>query len=360
MIGLIGLRDDERAEQHDGAHGVVLWSDVNSCPEPAGERGKLPHIPRMRSLPLPDLLRGLILQRGWSTTAAAHAARISPVAAQRWCSSLTSAATTWLRMVSTFRAEVRISRGDDTWVIPAPPASPQVRERLRRSWRQRRFIHYLRAVTVQNPRLKRTEREQKARTYVANEEARLVSGVEDARRRMSTVLLAGEISGMRESVQALIRASHITPDELAFASGVSTEAAAAANEAEDDGRLLPLRRLLAALDARLEIRLPSANQIVIARSSSEPVHSRKTPTSFQRTPQRTSASTNHDGSNVRSTLDREAILALYDAGTPITVIADKAGISRQRVHSIAKSSGRHLRRAITADLRAQQADMILA
>ena len=315
----------------------------------------------MRTLALPDLLRGLILQNGWSTTAAAHTAGISPVAAQRWSSGLTTAAAIWLRLVATFRAEIRVVCGDDAWVVSVPIVAQPVRERERRTWRNRRFLHYLHAITAQNHTLKRAERESRARSYVANEEARIVSGIEEARRRMATVLLAGEIDGMRAAVQALVRASHITAGELCFASGVGIDAASAANAALDDGRLMTLRRLLAALDARLELHLPSSNRMVIARVDISRMHKTAPfPESAQASSHRSSVDVNHDGSDVRSSIEREAILKLYDAGIPITQIAEQAGISRQRVHAIAKSAGRTLRRTRTAEVRTREAELLLS
>lgn len=319
----------------------------------------------MRTLAIPDLLRGLILQKGWSTTAAAHAAGISPVAAQRWSTGLATAAATWLRLISAFRAEVRIACGDDCWVIAVLAVAQPVRERERRAWRNRRFLHYLHAIAAQNSKLKRMERESRARSYVANEEARIVAGIEEARRRMTTVLIAGEIEGMRAAVQALIRASHISTDELSFASGVGSDAASAANEAANDGRLLPLRRLLAVLDARLELHLPSGNRVVIARVDANRSSNRSRippsiPAASRTTTRRRLIDVDHDGSEVRSSLERESILKLYDAGIPITQIAQQAGISRQRVHAIAKSAGRTLRRAKAAVERAQEAELLLS
>ena len=92
---------------------------------------------------LPQLLRGLVLQRGWSITAAGHAAGISPVAADRWCSQVTDAAATWLRLMSAFRADVRIVQGQEIWAIQVPTIAQQARERDRRSWRHRRDLSYL-------------------------------------------------------------------------------------------------------------------------------------------------------------------------------------------------------------------------
>jgi DNA-binding phage protein len=311
----------------------------------------------MRMLPLPDLLRGLILHRGWSPTAAGHAAGISPLAAERWCSEQTSAASTWLRLIAGFRAQVVIVRGVDSWAVQVPTVASPVRERERRTWRQRRFVHYLHAIAAQNTRLKRSEREQRARTYVANEEARIVAGIEEARRRMATVLLAGEVAGMRTALQALARASNLSADELAFSAGVSGDATAKALSLTDDGRLMPLRRLLAALDARLELHLPSNTRVVIARCDacveprppSEPAATHR----VRRVPAR------HDGSTSRSRLDRDEVLRLYDAGLPITQIASSAGISRQRIHAIAKSAGRTLRRVAAAEARSREAAGIL-
>lgn len=312
----------------------------------------------MRTLPLPDLLRGLILHRGWSATAAAHAAGISPLAADRWCSEQTSAASTWLRLIAGFRAQVVIVRGAEAWAVQVPTVASQARERERRTWRQRRFVHYLHAIAAQNAKLKRVEREQRAHTYVANEEARIVAGIEEARRRMATVLLAGEVAGMRAALQALARASNLSADELSFSSGVGTDATGKALTLTEDGRLMPLRRLLAALDARLELHLPSKARVVIARCDACAGDDQR---STQDTPSRPAKrdSAQHDGSASRSRLDRDEVLRLYDAGLPITQIASSAGISRQRIHAIAKSAGRTLRRVVVAEARSREAAEIL-
>jgi DNA-binding phage protein len=314
----------------------------------------------MRTLALPELLRGLILQRGWSVTAAGHAAGISPLAADRWCREQTSVATTWLRLIAGFRAQVVIVRGADVWSVQVPTVASQVRERERRTWRQRRFVHYLNSIATQNEKLKRAEREQRARTYVANEEARIVASIEDARRRMTTVLLAGEISGMRAVIQALARSSNLSADELSFSAGVSADATSQALNLPADGRLMPLRRLLAALDARLELHLPSGSRVVIARCDAMPEEPTAKPSAAS-TKARTAPRNDgrHDGSASRSSLDRDEVLRLYDAGIPITQIASQAGISRQRVHALAKSTGRTLRRAVVAEQRTREAEMLL-
>lgn len=319
----------------------------------------------MRTLPLPDLLRGLILHRGWSATAAAHAAGISPLATDRWCSEQTSAASTWLRLIAGFRAQVVIVRGTESWAVQTPTVASPARERERRTWRQRRFVHYLHAIAAQNDKLKRQEREQRARTYVANEEARIISGIEEARRRMTTVLLSGELPGMRRALQALARASNLSADELSFSAGVSCDATLKALSLENDGRLMPLRRLLAVLDARLELHLPSGARVVIARCdaatrAADSQDAGTSPSASTLTARSRHQRVNHDGSASRSTLGREEVLRLYDAGLPITQIATSAGISRQRVHAIAKAAGRTLRRAVTAESRAREAAEILA
>ncbi|MBA3697968.1 MAG: hypothetical protein H0W78_03735 [Planctomycetes bacterium] len=317
----------------------------------------------MRTLALPDLLRGLIFQRGWSITAAAHAAGISPLAVDRWCKEQTSAATTWLRLIAGFRAQVVIVRGGDVWSVQVPTVASQARERERKTWRHRRFVHYLHAIAVQNDKLKRSEREQRARTYVANEEARIVASIEEARRRMTTVLLAGELVGMRPALQALARAANLSADELSFASGVGCDATGKALILAADGRLMPLRRLLAALDARLELHLPSGARVVIARCDAtayEHTSSANSATTTRTTRSIRQDRAQHDGSASRSRLDRDEVLRLYDAGLPITQIASSAGISRQRVHAIAKSAGRTLRRVVVAAARSREAAEILA
>jgi DNA-binding phage protein len=314
----------------------------------------------MRTLSLPDLLRGLILSRGWSVTAAGHASGISPLAVERWCREQTTAATTWLRLVAGFRAQVVIVRGGESWAVQVPAVASQARERDRRLWRQRRFVYYLHTIAAQNERLKRVEREQRARSYVANEEARLVSGIEDARRRMATVLIAGELAGMRAALQSLARASNLGSDELSFSAGVSPDATAKALSLTEDGRLMPLRRLLAALDARLELHLPSGARVVVARCEAcgDPGEARRCDQGA--TSRSAKRDVSHDGSASRSRLERDEVLRLYDAGMPITRIASSAGISRQRVHAIAKSAGRTLRRAVVAEARSREAAEILA
>ena len=315
----------------------------------------------MRTLALPDLLRGLILQRGWSATAAGHAAGISPLATERWCSQQTAAATTWMRLIAGFRAQVLVVQGAETWALQVPTIAAQARERERRTWRQRRFVHYLHAIASQNQKLKRSEREQRARSYVANEEARIDSGIEEARRRMTTVLIAGEVAGMRVAIQALARASHLSADELSFSSGVGADTAAKALTSAEDGRLMPFRRLLAALDARLELHLPSGNRVVIARSDAAIAAMANTAAMAKSTTRlRPQSPVQHDGSASRSCLERDEIMRLYDAGIPITQIAERAGISRQRIHAMAKSAGRTLRRVVVAQQRTREAELLLS
>ena len=201
---------------------------------------------RISGLALPDLLRGLVFQRGWSSTTAALLAGTSPVAVENWLTRMTPAALTWLRLIAAFQCTVLIVRGDESWTINAPPMSKPQRDRGRLSWRNRRFLHYIHAIAVQNKLIKRPERESRAHTYVASEEQRILSEIDAARVRMTAALIAGEIDSMRGAVRALVEASHITADHLAFASGVSFDATALILRAQDDGRLSPLRCLLAA------------------------------------------------------------------------------------------------------------------
>ena len=133
---------------------------------------------------------------------------------------------------------------------------------------------------------------------------------------------------------------------------------------------MPFRRLLAALDARLELHLPSGNRVVIARSDAAiAVFAALTSNANNATRSGASSSSRrlhsrspgqHDGSASRSSLDRDEILRLYDAGHPITQIAERAGISRQRVHAMAKSAGRTLRRAVVAQQRTREAELLLS
>ncbi|HEX3133696.1 MAG TPA: helix-turn-helix domain-containing protein [Planctomycetota bacterium] len=265
-----------------------------------------------------------------------------------------------MRLIAGFRAYVLVVQGAETWAIQVPTVATQARERERRMWRERRFVHYLHAIAAQNQKLKRTEREQRARGYVANEEARIVAGIEEARRRMTTVLLAGEVTGLRAALQALARASHFTSDELFFSSGVGADPTAKALTASDDGRLMPLWRLLAVLDARLELHLPSGSRVVITRADAHDLGDRTAADETTAPRKRARPPGQHDGTASRSRLGRDAVLRLYDAGIPMTQIAEQAGISRQRVHAIAKSAGRVLRRAVVAEARMQEAAEILA
>ena len=321
---------------------------------------------RIPGLALPDLLRGLVFQRGWSSTTAALLAGTSPVAAENWLTRMTPAALTWLRLIAAFQCTVLIVRGDESWTITAPPMSKPQRDRGRQSWRHRRFLHYIHAIAVQNKVIKRPERESRAHTYVASEEQRILSEIDAARVRMTTALIAGEIDSMRGAVRALVEASHITADHLAFASGVSFDATALILRAQDDGRLSPLRCLLAALDARLEIHLPAGSRVVIARMAApesmpklvtDKAADKVTPTPL--TAQQ-KIKRGHKKTTARSTMDQDGILQLYDSGMPITQIAQHANISRQRVHAIAKARGRTMRRVTASDARKREAVDLLS
>jgi hypothetical protein len=311
-------------------------------------------------LALPDLLRGLVFQHGWSSTTAAQLAGTSPVAVENWLTRMTPAALTWLRLMAAFQCKVLIVRADESWHITAPPMSKPQRERSRETWRHRRFLHYIHAIAVQNKSLKRMERETRAHAYVASEEQRILGEIDAARARMTTVLIAGEIESMRVAVRALVDASHITADHLVFASGVSFDATSLMLRTQDDGRLSPLRCLLAALDARLEIHLPSGNRVVIARMaapdmSNKPLINRVTPTIAPQKIKR-----KHKKTTARSSMDQSEILRLYDSGLPITQIAQQANISRQRVHALAKARGRTMRRVTAADARKREAADLLS
>jgi hypothetical protein len=175
---------------------------------------------------------------------------------------------------------------------------------------------------------------------------------------MATSLLAGEIAGMRCALQSLVDAAHITVDHLVFAAGVNYDATALVLRTIDDGRLTPLRSLLAALDARLEIHLPAGCRIVIARLAAPPERKPEVTQPLVTVPSTIPRRKNKP--NIRSQLSQAELLKLYDAGLPMTHIAERAGISRQRVFAIAKAQGRTLRRVEAAQARRDEAASIFS
>jgi DNA-binding phage protein len=296
----------------------------------------------MRCLPFPDLIRGLVLQSGFPATHLSGLAGVSPGTITAMSERLPSPLDTWMRLIAAFGARLIVKRGGDTWQVQLPTTAKQVFAREQRAWRAKRYASYLHAIAAQNPGLKRTEREARAKQYAQHEESRLIAELPAVRERMRQVLVDGECAGLRHALQQMARAANLKTDELSWISGVGPGAIDAAIAAADDGRLLPTRQVLAALGATIEIQLPSRRCLVIAR----PPEVMSAAAVVAQTDRKRSPPARSE--TVRplrqSTLPRDEILRLYDRGIPITTIAEQAGISRQRVHALAKASGRHLRR----------------
>ena len=296
----------------------------------------------MRSLLLPDVVRGLVMRAGLTAATVAPKAGVSAGAIAALLTRIPSTLETWLRLIGAFDARVIITSGEESWSITIPSVAAPVRKRGQQSWRQKQYLSYLHAIAAQHASLKRSERESRARQYVIHEEERLEQGLPAARERMHQITVSGEQPGLRHALQALTTAAHISHDQLAWMTGVGLGAVTMALTAQEDGRLTTLRQVLAALNARLMIRLNTDHLVPIARMAHiQAAQPPAVPLMGTVIPKK---STHKQLS--RSTLSHAAILQLYDAGTPITVIAKQAGVSRQRIHTLAKMSGRTMRRTL--------------
>ncbi len=306
-------------------------------------------------LHLHDMVDGLIKLSGWSTQEAAVRAGISPGAVASLRTHTPTQVVTWCRMVSALGGALMIECQGSSWAIDAARPAPQLIDREWRTWRQRRMVSALH--TLADQRLKRTEREAKAKQYIVNEEGRLRERMADLRSRTKAIGGRHRAASLRQAVRQLAEKLEAKAEELSLLAGVNLGAAQVALGDDGDGRLVTLHRLLSVMNARFRIDLGPRGAIELAPCAPGPWRLGDREEDEIATVRNTKAAPQPISN--RSSLESGEILRLYDSGASIGDIARKAGISRQRVHKIAMDNGRTPRRLAAKERRISEGQDLL-
>jgi hypothetical protein len=308
-------------------------------------------------LPLHGIVDGLVNLSGASTQEAAIRSGISPGTVAALRAHEPTQVVTWSRMASALGCALAVESQGRSWQVDLPRAATPLVEREWKAWRNRRLVSALHSVADLQQRLKRAEREQRAASYVANEEARLRERLLELRGRIRELAGHHRVAGLRQAVRLLAEKLEITAEELALLAGVNLTAAQNALCEDNDGRLVTLHRLVSALGARLRLDLAGRGAVDIAPCAPGPWKLGDREEDDEPTARITKVAAERIAN--RSKLDPEKILALYDADMSIGEIARKAGISRQRVHKIAMDAGRTPRRVLAKERRISQGQDLL-
>ncbi|MBA3936134.1 MAG: hypothetical protein H0X38_01640 [Planctomycetes bacterium] len=300
-------------------------------------------------LPLPDILRGLILAAGLSQQETALRSGISPGSVAALCVRIPKPLLTWLRLVAALGGRLSITWQDRAWTVPMPKIAAPVVEREWASWRTRRMVTTINHLRTAAPKTKRALLEERAHAYAANEEARLRQRLGELKSAAKAFAGAHRCQGLRVALRLIATRLGLRAEELTLLSGASLSACQLALGELHDGRLATMHRLCSALGARLEITLP-AGGIAIGfcppgdwrPGMAEPTAEGEDDTPTARTPK--------DNQN-RSSLSSAEMLALFDQGLSSGAIARQAGVSRQRVHKLAMDNGRTQRRQAVREQR---------
>lgn len=302
-------------------------------------------------LPLPDILRGLILSAGLSHQEAALRSGISPGAVAMICARTPKPLLGWLRLASALGCRLIVSTPERTWPVAMPGTPRAIIERAWLSWRTRRVVTTINHLRAADPRLTRTVLDERARGYAANEEARLRARLLEVRATIGTLGGSLRAAGLRSGLRQLTDKLGLKAEELTLLAGASLSACQFALGESQDGRLGTVHRLCSALGVRLELHFARG---LLCIGLCPPGDWRPG-----------SAENEDDGDGVecpdekppgavrgardnqnRSRLASDDLLKLYDEGVSIGEIARRAGVSRQRVHKLAMDNGRSQRRQL--------------
>lgn len=301
---------------------------------------------------LPDVMRGLILAAGLSHQEAAVRSGVSPGSVAAICERIPKPLMTWLRLVAALGGRLVVAWQDRRWDIamPRPPAA--VLEREWASWRTRRVVTTVNHLRQAEPRAKRALLDARARSYAANEEARLRERLTVVRASCKQLGGAHRSAGLRAALRLVAAKVGLKAEELTLLSGASLSACQLALGEPQDGRLATMHRLCSAMGARLVIALPVARiDIAICPPGDwRPGMAAVDLADEQEEKPLGGIRVARDNQN-RSRLANEEMLALYDRGLSIGEIARRAGVSRQRVHKLAMDHGRPRRRQAVREQR---------
>ncbi len=301
--------------------------------------------PRLR---LHAIVDGLINLSGASTQEAAIRAGIAPGTVAALRDQEPTQVVTWCRMVAALGCGLSIECNGRWWAAEMAPPAPPLTARSWKAWRYRRLVSATHSIADLQERLSRAERENRAKSYVEHEEARLrlrLAGLRPAMKRLNGHY---KIASLRQAVKMIAQELAITAEELSLLAGVHLAAAQNAFGEDNDGRLVTLHRLLSALQARMRLDLGGDGVVDIQPCEPGPWvpgQREEEPTRPRLGPADTGRIAN------RSRLEPARILSLYDEGVSIGEIARKAGISRQRVHKMAMDAGRTARRQLAKEAR---------
>jgi hypothetical protein len=303
---------------------------------------------------LPDVLRGLVLAAGISHQEAAVRSGVSPGSVAAICERIPKPLMTWLRLVAALGGRLVVTWQDQQWDIAMPRLPAAVREREWASWRTRRVVTTVNHLRQAEPKAKRAALDQRARSYAANEEARLRERLTAVRGACKEFAGAHRGPGLRAALRLVATKVGLKAEELTLLSGASLSACQLALGEPQDGRLATMHRLCSAMGARLAIVLPAARiDIAICPPGDwRPGMPGVDPGDEQEEKPLGGVRVARDNQN-RSRLGNGQMLALYDQGISIGEIARKAGVSRQRVHKLAMDQGRTRRRETARDQRVE-------
>ncbi len=303
-------------------------------------------------IPLPQVLRGLILAAGLSHQEAAVRSGVSPGSVAASCERIPKPLMTWLRLVAALGGRLVVTWQEQRWHIAMPRIPAAVLEREWASWRTRRVVTTVNHLRSAEPKAKRSSLDERAHSYAANEEARLRERLASLRGACAGLDGAHRAVGLRPALRLVAAKLGLKAEELTLLAGASLSACQLALGEPQDGRLATLHRLCSALGARLEVHLAAARIDIaicppgdwrpgMAAGAAIDDPDEKPPGSVRIA---------RDNQN-RSRLGNDELLALYDQGLSIGEIARRAGVSRQRVHKLAMDHGRTRRRQAAREQR---------
>ena len=301
---------------------------------------------------LPEVMRGLILAAGLSHQEAAVRSGVSPGSVTAICVRIPKPLMTWLRLIAAVGGRLVVTWQDQGWDIAMPRLPSTVLEREWASWRTRRVVTTVNHLRQAEPRSKHGVLEERARSYAANEEARLRERLTTVRTACKELGGSHRSSGLRAALRLVVSRVGLKAEELTLLSGASLSACQLALGEPHDGRLATMHRLCSAMGARLMIALPAARVEVALCPPGDwrPGMAAADLADEQEEKPLGGVRVARDNQN-RSRLSHEEMLAFYDQGLSIGEIARQAGVSRQRVHKLAMDNGRTRRRETARDER---------
>lgn len=294
-------------------------------------------------LTVPDLIRGLALLSGLSQQELAVRAGVSPGAVAALGQRTPKPLLIWLRVVAAFGGSVVVTWQDREFTVAMPRVGAMRSRREWDAWRKRRIATTVSHLRAAEPTAKRATIEARARAYADHEAARLRERLASWSAVCAQITGQPRAQGLRAAMQILAAKTGAKAEEIALIAGISLSSSQLMLGEAHDGRLGTIHRLLSALAARIQLRLPAC-VLTIALCPPGPWRPGMGDIDADPEEKPVSAARSVHAAPNRSTLSRDEMLALYDRGESIGEIARRAGVSRQRVHKLAMDHQRPPRR----------------